>query len=505
MNLKGKRRNNVLICVCTLLLAVSAIIFTGGYVFSQYNWTILAINLMMVCNILYACLQVRRRIVFLLFNASIWVFLISRPTIAILRGTVWNDFDDQNVRFAVFSVYIVLITLLAGAAVAENILKSRGAYQDEGQRRILPSTNRGEFRETLRILAGSLVIFCFLFKAVTGIEKVLFMRTHEYYDYYVSFQSALPYFFSAIANMMTYMLCVFLATMPEKRYAYVGLGLYVLSEVPDLLIGVRNNIVLALLFSFLYFVIRDYMDGTKYWIGKFERRMIIIAIPVLLILLGAYNYIRDDVEFSHNPLYLVTDFFYKQGVSFNVLCIGYAAIPKLPTPVPKLYTLGGILNYAQSNFISRFFFGTQPFSSGNSVYRAVYGSEFAHSMSYVVRSDYLDGHGYGSSFILETYADFGYIGMIVFTFLLGMFMIYMLYWIRKKKTITVAVLFGILTRFFFMPRAGATECMTFLAYIQFWLPMAFLYLAAALFSKNRTCSVEVYRGKSLIERKEKHV
>lgn len=493
-----QRIKNILACICSMLLVISAPIFLQGYWLLEYNLSIAAINLVFLSNVLYAYLNIRRRIVFLIFNICMWVFLISRPTISMLRGDEWWYFDTVNVKFALVALYITLLSLLCGCALAQHILKHRGEYRFEHTQEycVIPK-KQSEFNRSLQIISGALFIVCFLCKMAVGVEKIVFMSGKEYYEYYVSYESSFPYFFNTVASMMPYALCVFLAAMPKKKYAYTVLILYVVSTVPNLMIGIRNDIVLALIFSFLYFFIRDYFEATKHWIGRFERTACIIVIPFALVFLGAYNYIRDSAEYQSSAVSLIVDLFYKQGVSFDVLCIGFAAIPNLPSVVPKNYTFGNAIDYIKTNVISRKLFGTQPLGDGNNEYRAIYGNDFSHSMSYVARDDYLDGHGYGSSFILETFADFGYIGIIIFSILLGMLMIYMLHLLRKSRMWRVVV-FMALTQFFFMPRASATGCFTFVIYIQFWIPIAAIYLLAALINKKydivRPCKEN---GKSL--------
>ena len=116
--------------------------------------------------------------------------------------------------------------------------------------------------------------------------------------------------------------------------------------------------------------------------------------------------------------------------------------------------------------------------------KAIYGNEFAHSMSYVARDDYLDGHGYGSSFILETYADFGFLGVIIFSVLVGVFLIYVLHLLKKSRMSRVIIL-TVLTQFFFLPRSSATGCFAFILYMQFWLPVVAIIAVVCLFSIKR--------------------
>ena len=476
--------NNVLKCLIFTIVAFSVPLFLYGYLMLEYNYAIIGVNLVFIVSVLYSYLNIRRRVIYLVFNICMWVFLISRPTISMIRGDVWWYFDDDCVKFALFSLYLTMLSLLVGGALCERILQDKGAYKGEHTRDfIIINKKQIDLDRSILIISGMLCLVCFVCKMAIGLEKIAFMSGKEYYEYYVSYESSFPYAFGTIASMMPYALCVFLASMPKKRYAYAYLIMYVASTLPNLLIGIRNDIVLALIFSFLYFYVRDYFDGTKYWVGKFERMACVIMIPIALVFLGAYNYIRDSAEYQSNAFSLITDLFYKQGVSFDVLCLGYAAIPILPNVVAKNYTFGAIIDYLRTNIVSRTLFDIEPFPSGNSEMRAIYGNEFAHSMSYVVRDDYLEGHGFGSSFILETYADFGFVGMIVFSVLIGMLTIYMLHLMKKSRMWRIVILL-VLTQFFFMPRSSATGCFTFLLYIQFWVPVVVIMILAHLINKK---------------------
>lgn len=476
---------NITKCLILILVSLSLPLFLYGYTMLKFNYAIVGINMVFISCVLYAYLNIRRRIVYLIFNICMWVFLISRPTISMLRGDEWWYFSEESVRFSILSLYISLFSILLGAALCERLLSARGMYKNEHTKLFLPKgQSSSDYNLIFLIVSGVAFAVCFVCKMAIGVEKVAYMSGREYYEYYVSYKSSFPYFFETIASMMTYVLCVFLASMPKKAYAYVVLGLYVISTVPNLLVGIRNDVVLALIFSFLYFYIRDYFDGTKKWVGKFERAACVIMIPLALVFLGAYNYIRDSVDSQMSPLSLIVDLFYKQGVSFDVLCIGYSVMPDLPSVVPKNYTFGTIIDYLKTNVVSRALFSTEPFPSGNSEMKAIYGNEFAHSMSYVARDDYLDGHGYGSSFILETYADFGFLGVIIFSVLVGVFLIYVLHLLKKSRMSRVIIL-TVLTQFFFLPRSSATGCFAFLLYMQFWLPVGAIIAVVYLFSIKR--------------------
>lgn len=136
--------------------------------------------------------------------------------------------------------------------------------------KLLSSSVSDDFIKGLRIISLMLYflsIFCFI---VTEFEKLVYMRGKTYEELYTSFKTSLPYVITTIGSMNKYFLCIFLASMPKKKLAFVPLVLYVVSEVPSLIIGLRNPIVLNAIFAFLYYFIRDALENQRKWLGIVE-------------------------------------------------------------------------------------------------------------------------------------------------------------------------------------------------------------------------------------------
>ena len=91
-------------------------------------------------------------------------------------------------------------------------------------------------------------------------------------------------------------MCIFLSTKPKKKWAFGVLSLNIVSTIPSLIVGIRNPLVLACVFSFIYYFIRDALGDEEKWIGKIEKIMIAVATPIGICLLAAYTYIRKGAE-----------------------------------------------------------------------------------------------------------------------------------------------------------------------------------------------------------------
>ena len=86
---------------------------------------------------------------------------------------------------------------------------------------------------------------------------------------------------------------------------------------------------------------------------------------------------------------------------------------------------------------------------------AIDSNSYAHNLSYLVlNNEYLNGHGIGSSYIMELYTDYGMIGVFLLSLLLGILFIAMLQVAYRSRTILFALSLLILNNLFFMPRSS---------------------------------------------------
>lgn len=475
---------------CFVLGIISCIIL---FFFQLYNFGVFALVFLFLNNIIYCCEDIKNRILLCVLHSTIFVFLISRPLIEMCRNFEWYksylaDYGKASLQFSFCSIIISLLGLFFGALLIENIQKQHGKKQRKFSS-VLKEKTRKEFADTFRnnIKIVSLIIFYISMAAVMvlGIEKLWFMRGRDYVDYYSSFVSHAPYIIYVISTFMKYSMCIFLVTLPKKKESYLPLGLYLLSALPDLLIGMRNPIMQNGIFIVLYFFLRDVLKDREKWLGKLEKTAIAIGLPFVLIFMGMYASIRaHTVNAVHGIGNLLISFLYGQGVTFQVLNIGYNCIDQLPERSFRNYTFGGIIDYFAHGTFAQTFFNARPLDNINSIENALYSNNFSHNMSYIAKGeDYLNGQGWGSSYILETYVDYGYIGVVIYSILIAVLLIYVVKLMNKNIFLRMIGLL-ILTQVFLVPRAEATGFLDFLFQIQFWVSVAVCFLGAALSCKK---------------------
>lgn len=458
-------------------------VFLIGCLLTSFNAAFWGGIFLLASNCCYALEKIKKRMAFLLFNATFFLFLMARPFVRSLQGVNWySEFTESSVWFALTALFLGLFFLQVGAILFENMEARVDAREIPRRYSPLELQKRQAFTDALRAFSLFLFAVCMVCYLYQELDKLHFMRGRAYEDFFIYYKAKLPPLVGTLAAMMPASLCVFLASAPRKKLSFLPLLLYLLSAVPMLLIGVRNPIALCILFVFMYYFLRDTLPDREKWLGKGERLLLILLIPAMIIGLAAYNYIRQGSGVSMKLMTLFVDFFDKQGVSFKTICLGYAALPLMPQGL-RLYTFGGIIEYLGYGTVGRSLFGTVDLGTGNNMVRALQGHSFAHSMSYVTRPDYLQGHGWGTSYLIEAYADFGWIGVILFSILTGILLMWLMRLFRGGWFARTFCLLS-LTSVFFVPRAETMGWLNFILTPHFWAVILFCFIAASLSCKS---------------------
>lgn len=459
----------ILMMITYLLFCLQLIRYlTNGDILTLFS----AVLLLLVANLFFCCTNILKYLFSFLFQIMIFVFLISRPTIEYYRTGTFALFPPAAYRVAFLLILSTLIAFALAGFVSACLIRLPEIPSETKEQLI--------FRYRLRRISGIIYLISYPVYILTLLEKVMFRLATDYYTYYAEFSTKLPRIFNLVGAFSLYAMVVYLATRPKKKSAFIVLSLYVFTGILQLFIGVRNPLILALLFSLIYFLIRHETDKKERWFGVREKVSLIAGMPLMVAIMGLLNYVRDGKTFSGGPGSLFIDFLYKQGTSFGLLCRGFLYQSFLPASEAKLYSFGIIKDYLEHNNFAQLLLGAHPLpTSGNSLAKAFLTNEYAHNISYVVLGgEYLDGHGLGSTFIMELYTDFGFMGVFIGSFLLALLLVWMRRLCNGRSILLFAiVLFG-LTTLFFTPRAGYTEWAALLFSVQFWTAIIIMFAAA---------------------------
>ena len=109
---------------------------------------------------------------------------------------------------------------------------------------------------------------------------------------------------------------------------------------------------------------------------------------------------------------------------------------------------------------------------------ALHGTNLADYVSYkAMPYTYLRGGGWGSCYIAELYADFGYIGVLLGSILYGVLLDGILKGIRLNKSIwSTALGLLIVSSLFKAPRASFDDFLANFLYFYNWIIIPFAYI-----------------------------
>ena len=434
-----------------------------------------------IASLLYFALDMKRYLIIFFFFLTMCMFLFSRPLIEYIYLKSFNTYNSNTYQFSFFVLILSMAGLVIGGIIGKHFQFKRKKENIEE----FDGIKYEAHVKSVRIVSLLVFLASYPFYVLRLVERYMYRRNTTYYEYYASFHSELPYIVYLISVFMFFSMCVYLATKPSKKQSNFVTVLYIMANTIYLLIGTRNPFILSLLFCVTYYCMRHFQDKKEVWIGSIEKFLGIVAAPIIVVAMGILNYVRDDVSVAgKNILEVMLDFVYKQGTSFGVLAKGYMYECYLPVRRFRNYVFGPIIDYVYHGSLGNTFFGTSPLPETNSLELAYNSNSYAHNLSYAILGQgYLDGHGVGSSFVMETYMDYRFIGVILFSFILGFILVYMMKAAYQKSILLFALSLVVLENIFFTPRASYLSSFFSLFTMQFWVVLIIIFAAAGMLEK----------------------
>ena len=460
--MKEENRNRLekIMSIMQALLTIVSILFI--LMFREKSITIcyIAVLLLWLANCIFCLKKVKERIVLLLFHGAFFAFLMGRETVNLLQnGKVAYDFDI-NIQFhIIICLYLSLISLVCGFILIEKYLKSKQPI-NETLHLLKLEISREELRKIIRKYAK--IIFCigWVINIFVTIEQTLYVVNHSYLEFAKSFSSQIPYIIRIVANFRTIAFFIFLATIPEKKATKPIIFMYIIEAVSSLAFGDRGNCIINILIVIAYIVFRQWKNKEEKWITKKQVIVMVVLIPFVLAFLSGFVYLREGTDIgSFNISNQILRFFKSIGNSVNI--IGHEKVYENQlNEIGTFYTLGDLKQYLIYNPITEKIFNIQNITYHTEEY-ALSGQSFMHTISYLIDPDnYIEGHGYGSSYIAELHIDFGYIGVILGNILIGAYMA-IFYKIYNKNCILTGCLLLSYRIMFFIPRAPVDYLITY--------------------------------------------
>lgn len=448
--------------------------------------TIVIITLILWFILLYVGLiDMDNKAPFIAFLVSFFTFLIGRE--ALERFELHEEtllFSNELTATAENIVLLALCFLAIGyfipvpRVVNKSYKESYAVVDNSNDSRFF-----SEYYNAVRTISKYVFYLTFVFKFFDTLDAVRHVFINGYYSLYTTYTSSLPYIIVKLGDMSTIALWVFLSTMPSKKDVRLPIGIYVFSLVVSLGTGGRFNFVSGILTLFVYMLVRNKVNNAgEKWFGNKEIIFVVISAPILIVCLYLINIIRFGNEVgSFNIFDSIFEFFYSQGVSINVIKRSMYYADRLPAN--KIYTIGATITWLKGNLISRLF-GITVYR-GNTIDHAMYGYSLAHSLSYIVLGKrYLMGAGLGSCYLAEAFHDFGYIGVIITSFIYGV-MLRRMFNFSRRGVWGTTISFLMLSALLHASKGTFDSFFTDILDMTTWGTILIIYLASMQLKKRR--------------------
>ena len=462
-------------CVIAVVVISFALVLFGNLK-CVYVVSLVGTALFWVYGMLYGAINIYELYGYAIMQFMLFVFILSRPILACIYNMEWAYWGDYSLSKAFISIIVCEIALFTGSYLTKQPTNHRD-YKSETSLKQLKS---------IRIALLILVVVTGAVELYVVTSNYLTFRNLNYEAMYMSADVYLPAYIRGLSTVFPLAVFGYLATMPEKRWALMILCFYTSLGIPTFLLGNRSSLVLRIVFVTVYFFIRDFLRSEKEekWITRKLQIVFLIFVVFSIFFLGAYNYIRIGKQASDQTyIPVMADFFYRQGTSFDTLCQGFFYEPIIRGfPDTISYAMGGIVDSLKHSTLSQLLFNTTGLGNGNSVNMVMNSNSLAHRLSYVVFGEqfYLEGHGRGSSFILETYFDGGIIFVFIYSFIIGLFLANINRLIQRRRWLTNMIVITCMSYIYMIPRSSASSFISFLFIPHFWLLIVYVFIAVRI-------------------------
>lgn len=452
-------------------------IFGILWLFGADVWMILSVCVIVI--LFFMCLRdIHANGFFFFFLVSFFIYLMSGDIAELIFGKKYYlQFSKDAVIHTHLCLFVSVISIFLGYVLTKSKKNPAklGALLDDKSSPVIV----GKIKKASKLIYGVALLILIL----NTIDAIRFVAANGYVSYYTSFNPILPSIIIKVGDFAPVALCVFLATFPSKKEASIVIKTYLLYAILSLFIGARGGLVYNAIFLLCYCFYRNYTDrGHTVWVSRRLITMMVLAVPFLLCFLFLYDFIRAGraIEFSSFGETIV-DFFVNIGASSKVIKYGYEYAEQIPKW--RFYSLGDTLNYFRYGTLFNLF-DLSSIPARHSAEFALNSHSFDAIISYLsMKTQFLNGQGTGSSFVATLYADFGYIGVAVGSFVYG--------WFFKKMSnlncnnwLSSSIKLYMFMSLLEAPRGSYDGFIAGVININYLLIMVFIYMLAKFFGGN---------------------
>lgn len=393
--------------------------------------------------LLYVHKNYDRSITLLLFLLSFFTFFIGQDLIVMTLANqlqrngifIIRIYELQIPRYN--AIYLSLLFIFIGYASMSKRFKTYDSI----------SIN-AVTQNVLMIRVRKALLTIFYLTLIFTIVKIVSLAPAILTGSYAKSESEVSQSTNLLSFLNTFVYLAYLCCFPSKTELLKSLPWFILVTVGSVAMGTRGEMVCTLLLLTAFFLSQDlYLDYTQKYITKRVKFIILALSPIILIGLSLFASIRSGEEVESRGMGMdFLGFFLQQGGTGSLIVTAEELKNSLPETNTS-YTFGPVLKLLRS-----YTYTPQEVAINKLQYEATYGNNIGATLTYLsLPSYYYAGGGLGTSYLAELYVDYGYSGIIIYSFLLGIVLRYVSFDVRKTLMgrLTSSLL---LVGFFFLPR-----------------------------------------------------
>ena len=417
----------ILIAGITLLIYTLSLTFHcigGVFNIQSVNLLITSIILLNIYIAVFVVKKPRRHITLIIFTLSFNLLMMGKVYVSWIKS--YNNLPESlsadSYPHLYSSINLLFISLLVIVLTYQVFALILGKREDAIDSQTIATLNKNQaLTDTVRKIS-QIAFFVSAVGAFSSLAiNIVFILRVGYMQSFVE-HAQVPAIISIWGTFFLPSFVLFLATKPSKKQLIIPMGIYALGMGLTLLTGRRNMLVRDLLMLVIYIVMRDDLRGTaKKFITKTIALISALIGVVLLYALNFINIIRGiKTEGSSGIISTIVNFISSQGVSFRVVVKTIESYPEFDRLTAPHFLFYPIELYMNNNIFSQFLFGTVPIAETQTESFAQGTFNLGHKLTYMFDpSRYLDGGGFGTAYIAESYLAFNIVGVILVSIMLG--------------------------------------------------------------------------------------
>ena len=490
LNTKNMFRNTALFGGALVLMLLSCLMTVLSHSYDETAVCVLfAANVVLNAAIIFdLCKNIQRDFAMLVFVLSFDLLLLGRVYIVffVYYDRLLSYLEADSYRNLYQALFIVTMALLAAYAAyklaaplffhREKALRERGTA----------AVRVGPLVPVIRQISVVVLFFSSIAFFYVMFQTILLVFRYGYLGSYVqTAENSVPSVISRMSMFFAPSFAVFLATMPswkQMRFPMVLYGVYMLTS---LFTGRRNTFVCEALMIIIYFVLRDgLLPKERRFLTK-KRLVIAVLVGIAVVYaLELIAQIRAGNSLQRRGFFdSLMNFVYSQGASFRVVIQTVNCWDLFDHRTAYQFLYYPFELYVHNNVLLRTIFGFTPIVGTQNLNFVSTTHNFGHVITFLVDPNrYLNGGGFGTSYVAEGYVAYGMAGVVALSAMIGVIFRFFASMLTRSWVVLALGLLAV-KDFVYIPRNFAFLWVTDVFSLTYFAYFLAVYLAALLFAQ----------------------